>query len=294
MASTRFTLDLRTAGMFSNVNEVIQYLHLAETEGFQFHVTWKWSCYGEQERPGNPWEYYFEQCFDTGSWTDDPPLLPVGKPVACARDNIITPRLRDRQCAPLLLPVDRHLPHRYISRYLRLNAATRQVVDDFARTFDGRRVIGVHIRGEGRVHGGAAAMMNAKGRRELSSDFERYFQQIDGQLKPGDNSAVFVCSDSQDIVDRMVERYADRVILYPATRSAFGEMHAGHARNAGETFPRFKLGQDVLVEAYLLARSDYFIHGNSNVANFVLCCNPALPSHYIYEQEMQAIIASAQ
>ena len=39
---------------------------------------------------------------------------------------------------------------------------------------------------------------------------------------------------------------------YPSTRSAFGEMHnRAHPANKGKTFPRYKLGEDVLVEAYI-------------------------------------------
>lgn len=46
----------------------------------------------------------------------------------------------------------------------------------------------------------------------------------------------------------------------------------------------YKLGEDVVIEAFLLARTNFFIHANSSVANFVLCLNPALPHHDIYER----------
>ncbi|MGU9956384.1 MAG: hypothetical protein ACNYPI_01685 [Arenicellales bacterium WSBS_2016_MAG_OTU3] len=53
-------------------------------------------------------------------------------------------------------------------------------------------------------------------------------------------------------------------------------------KNKGLTFSPYKLGLDVVVETYLLARTNYFVHGTSNVANFVLSVNDRLDSFYVY------------
>jgi hypothetical protein len=60
-------------------------------------------------------------------------------------------------------------------------------------------------------------------------------------------------------------------------------MHERRESPENEQFSGYKLGEDILVEAYLLAHTDVFIHGNSNVANFVLCKNPDLRAIYAYE-----------
>jgi len=60
-------------------------------------------------------------------------------------------------------------------------------------------------------------------------------------------------------------------------------MHANHPKNKGLSFSPYKLGLDIVMEAYLLARTDYFVHGNSNVANFVVSLNAQLRSCYVYE-----------
>jgi len=39
---------------------------------------------------------------------------------------------------------------------------------------------------------------------------------------------------------------------------------------------------DVVVEAYLLSETSVFVHGNSNIVNFVLCKNPTLHHKYVY------------
>jgi hypothetical protein len=77
-----------------------------------------------------------------------------------------------------------------------------------------------------------------------------------------------------------MQRYGARVLTYDSCHSELGEMH--EARGAHDEFPRYRLGEDVLVEASLLADVDYLVHGNSNVSNFVLCKNPALRSTYAF------------
>ena len=44
-----------------------------------------------------------------------------------------------------------------------------------------------------------------------------------------------------------------------------------------------RLGQEVIVDAYLMALADVFVHGNSNVANFVLCKNSKLRHEDIFD-----------
>jgi len=112
--------------------------------------------------------------------------------------------------------------------------------------------------------------------------FEVFFRAIDERLSEDPTSTLFLCSDSQKVIDGFSDRYGDAFVLYPSIRSDFGEMHANHCENKGIQFPRKKLGIDIVVKAHLLSRCDYFIHGNSNVANFVLCYNPGLEHQYIF------------
>jgi hypothetical protein len=98
-------LLLRPAGMFSNVNEVIQQLHIAEQQGYRFIIDWRDSCYLDPEHDQDPWLYYFEECFpDIDVDREHLPDLPTGRVIAYARGNIITPRFADGVRDPLLLP----------------------------------------------------------------------------------------------------------------------------------------------------------------------------------------------
>jgi len=114
--------------------------------------------------------------------------------------------------------------------------------------------------------------------------FGQYFKFVDQQLLKHPDARIFICSDSAFVINEIEANYKSKIIAYNSTRSEFGEMHVrGHPANRGITFRPYKLGEDVLLEAYLLCATNYFVHGNSNVVNFVLCANPSLPHKYVYE-----------
>ena len=140
-------------------------------------------------------------------------------------------------------------------------------------------VIGLHIRGPGRVVGVRDRSKEVATTEGLG--LPSYFRAVDAALLTRQRARIFACSDSSLVIDAIAERYGDRVITYDASRSEFGEMHANHPSNAGLSFSPYKLGLDVLVEAYCLSGTDFFIHGNSNLANFVVCRNPTLEHLYV-------------
>ena len=277
-----YELRLRNSGMFSVVNEVIQYLYLAESKDYEFFIDWRHSCYLDVSRQGDPWEYYFEPCFKDVSATSGLTLLPVGRSVACSKNNVITPRITDGNCKPLLMPYNRNVPNQLISKYLRLKPHIANAINQFEDKNFSQQTIGLHLRGLGRDHGGADEL-RAQGNGSNTIDYERFFAPIDEELMKKPDAKIFVCSDSQAVIDYVNNAYGQRAINYDSTRSAFGEMHANHPKNKGMSFSPYKLGLDIVMEAYLLARTDYFVHGNSNVANFVVSLNAQLRSCYVYE-----------
>lgn len=279
-------LRLRPPGMFSNVNEVVEQARLAEDGGYRFAIDWSRSCYAEPGRAGDPWSYYFEPC-----WPDLPleavlgadlPVLPGGKDVACTRANIITPRREDGNCTPLLIPRDRSGAGALIARYVRINAMVTAEIARAGAALVQPGTVGLHIRGPGRTHGGTLGLRRRHAA-EGGVPLDLYFGHADAALAERPGARIFACSDSARVIAAVRDRYGKRAVFYDASRSAFGEMHdAAHPANAGLDFSPYKLGLDVLVEAHLLAETDVFVHGNSNVANFVLCKNPKLRHVYVY------------
>lgn len=274
-------LSLRPDGMFSNVNEVIEQLRLANNTGYKFQIDWSSSCYRDETRPEDPWSYYFLPCFEFVEQNQGIlESIPSGGPVTCTQENIITPRLEDGKMDPLLLPHDRHGAHDIIERYIRPRADVLDLVDQFQASNFRSPVIGLHIRGQGRRDGGVSRMRK-RYNSENQVPYQPFFAQTDEALRLLPSAQIFVCSDSGTVIEHVQERYGERVISWNAQRSPFGEMHAHHSENKGLEFSPYQLGLDILVEALLLSRTDIFVHGNSNVANFVLCKSPDLIHAYV-------------
>ena len=111
--------------------------------------------------------------------------------------------------------------------------------------------------------------------------YRAYFAKLDHLLRGGQYDQILICTDSLSVRERFVARYRKRVVWLDASLTREGEMHA---RPATHRFSKQKLGDDAIVEAYLLSRTQYLLHGNSNLTNFVLCNSPQMPSHDVYQR----------
>ncbi len=266
--------------MFANVNEVVQHLHLAEQGAYRFVIDWSASCYREEGRPEDPWNYYFEDCFPGCRGKQTVAFAEENRAYVRREDNVIAPQRESGGIFFLMPAADRRLANRYIERYLILKPHIAAKIDAFvAANFNGF-VIGLHVRGPLRRD---PDILDRR-RRDASEEgvpFDRYFRLVDAALAKHAEARIFACSDSGFVIDRIVARYGARVFVHPSARSALGEMHRSKRTIKG--FSPYRLGEDVLVEAYSLARTDLLVHGSSNVSNFVLCKNPALEHRYAYE-----------
>lgn len=276
-------LQLGPFGMFGNVNEVICQLHMAEQNGYKFTIDWSRSPYKDNSLRGDPWRYFFEDCFDDAD-QDASEVLGLLGGSTDSNVNIMRPRLYENiPGGPILLPKDRRTPHRLIGKYLRIKPDIEHMISDYRANHLNGYTIGLHLRGPGRLDGGTKQL---KRRHNLKNGvpFDLYFSHVDQRLGSHPEAKVFVCSDSQMVIDECKSKYGARITTYDATRSNFGEMHTENRGNLTK-YSGYKLGVDVIAEAYLLSHTDYLVHGNSNVSNFVLCLNPSQESKYIYEDD---------
>ncbi|HEY0706240.1 MAG TPA: hypothetical protein VGG33_05550, partial [Polyangia bacterium] len=112
-----------------------------------------------------------------------------------------------------------------------------------------------------------------------------YFAKLDQLLAEKKSGVrydqILICTDSLAVRERFVERYGKRLVWLDASLTHEGEMHA---RLTTHQFSKQKLGDDAIVEAYLLSRTQFLVHGNSNLTNFVLCNAPELPAHDVYQR----------
>lgn len=278
-----FLLKLRGSGFFSNVNEVVQQIAIAKEKNYKFIIDWSSSCYRIPEFACDPWLYYFKPCFeieaDGVNWK--PAMLPGGGEVACSQTNIITPSEINRLCGSMLLPRDRVKAHEIIKNHIKPHDDILNKISSFQKEKFRRHMIGLHIRGAGRID---------KDIKEVRPDLaltksvsiQTAFHHIDEIIEFCPNVGIFACSDSQIVINQIKETYEDRVVSYPSQRSDFGEMHVrSNENNKGLQFDNRKLGEEVLIEALLLSQTNFFIHSFSNISNFVLCANPTLFHRYV-------------
>lgn len=278
-------LKLKNGGIFFNVNKVIDFIYRAKKENYKFVIDWGDSCYKDGSMEGDPWNYYFEDCFEPVSKYNIHNLKIANRPGFRPENNIIRPHTGEY----LLLPKNRYLVHQYISKYIKLKPHLTKIINEFKKENFNEHIIGLHLRGPGRIDGGVPKLRE---KYNLKNDvpFDLYFKCVDTQLKKHPEAKILLCSDSQMVINECKNKYKDKIIIYKASRSEYGEMHNNIHQNAkdankGLTFSNYKLGEDVIVEAYLLSAANFLIHGNSNVSNFVLCNNPNLYHTYVFKKD---------
>lgn len=293
-------LKLPEDGMFSNVNRIVYYSFLAEIQKYKFLIDWSASCYQDADIDNtiDPWNYYFEDCFKIDNNDVDLSKLETISLKGHEENNIINPRETNIFGKRLAIPSNRILCNYYIKNYITLKPYLTDKIKEFKEKKFSGNVIGVHIRGPERLMFSVcnrqlftpSVYEKIKNAINLKNDipFDLYFNKIDEQIKINPSSKIFVCSDSQMVIDECLQKYGDKVITYNATRSEYGELHNVneslkhiHEANKGLSFSRYKLGEDVIVEAYLLSETNYFIHGNSTMSNFIICQNPKLEHYYV-------------
>jgi hypothetical protein len=273
-------LSLRGAGMFSNVNQFLETVRRCRDEDRLF-VEWRRSRYSE-----SPAVDTFSDFFDWPK-ADEAKLETGGyqaiSPYTHTPDLVVAPRGRDLNF--LMPPRDRALVKRLIDRHLRLgDRVAARLERAHAALLAGKRTIGLHVRGPGRRSGGIGRHIVAMQWRWPGvrvPPYRAYFAKLDELLRDGRYDQILICTDSLSVRERFIGRYGKRLVWLDASLTHEGEMHA---RPNTHCFSKQKLGDDAIVEAYLLSRTQILLHGNSNLTNFVLCNAPALPSHDVYQR----------
>jgi hypothetical protein len=243
------------AGLFSLFLSVLNDLTWCERNGKIPVVYWKSShCvyYQKKKYNGakNPWEYYF---------------LPVSNLSYNKRDKI------NNQCAApdgstifpsgpiwLLTQTQRMwVNEALIEKYIKLHPSIQQKINDFYQThFEGKKTVGIHLRG------------TDKFTEEKPVPILKIFEEANRHK----NCQYFIATDEEKLLKTAIKTLHGKVIYHSSTRSTNGQ--PVHLRKTN----RAKLGEEVLIEAYLLSNCDYFIHTVSNVSTAVLLLNPELKS----------------
>ena len=260
---------LKTSGMFCELAHTVAAAGYADAHDLALRPVWLGGLYSP---PGqDAWPQLFDQpetpshvALDIGN--RDPRIHPYR--LVSPRGPELPSEYQVRyKCRDFLAPpASRGQAARLIRQYVvprpEVLAAKRELRD---RIEPG--TIGLHLRGPGRLHGGAAWLYDqlCMGK----PPYEAYFRIVDRQL--GADSKVLLCTDAGCVADRVLRRYGrNRVIQASQHLPDEGEPHLA------KRFDPHGLAVDALCDAWLLASCSFLVHGNSNLSNFVLCLNPDL------------------
>jgi len=243
------------AGMFSYIWEVLQGIYRFPNE--KYHVRFgRESCYFDeqlyqQQGIDNVWEYYFEQLNSIEHDDITNVVNLASSPESEYRDIYMEPSAYITRTAEYYDIINKHvklLPH------------VSEKIEDFYNTyFKDKKILGIHCRGTDHPD---------------KKDMAYYINEISKYIN--DYDYIFIASDEQYRVDCIKQAFGNKVIEYNVTtRSASDAPLHYHTEFQCS---KYYIGEDVIIEAFLLAKTNYLLCcTGSNVNFFVRALNPNLP-----------------
>jgi len=255
----------RGPGFFACLFDTLSHLVIAEQQRKIPVVYWgKNSLYFE---PGgyngvlNAWEYYFE---------------PVS-PARYARSDVIHDEHVDsiKSIGGVFAyycnnktgkTIARYQVNKIMQKYIRVKShITQQVITFYKKYLMGRKTVGIHLRGTDKH----IECINTPPAEILAFANKMY-----------KNHQFFIATDEEALLELAKKTLNGPVIYFDSFRSRDGRPVHFYSDN------KAKVGEEVLIEALLLARCNIFLHTCSSVSTAVLCINPALdnisfPSKFI-------------
>lgn len=277
-------ITARPAGLFSLVFQVLEQIDVCQ----RYHITpvvyWNsicpyWSEAGYND-VRNAWEYYFRPVSSV--------KLTELIAAETAPEHLTAIKLTELVNQPQVTVSDQYLFHlipelsvnekqrQYIHSLLQhhivIHEAILKKVDQFYNThLSGHEIIGVHLRGKEKY-----TDLHFTGRGYLSLDY--YYKEIDHYIERHPTAIIFLASDTIVLANKMIERYGKRIRQTVALRSN-DETGGVHLQTS-----QAELGEQVLIDCLLLARSNFLVHGISNVPFAATYFNPTLPHVDIYKK----------
>ena len=246
------------AGMFSYIWVVLQSIYEHPNE--KYYIDWnKFTPYYDPEKikhTDNVWEYYFEQpdIKTMPSWDE---IIDVG---------IWNGNISSAYCH--LSDVDEQKRVKYaeiINRYVKPLPHIGDKIKSFEdkHSLKNKRVLGVHCRGVSGAFDGA----------HLTTK-EFYTSQVSELEK--DYDVIFVISDEFSYIEYLSKKFGSKIVFYEdAVRETLdrkdmillpGDDHK--LKN------KYKQGEDVIIDAFLLSNASFIICPYSNVSTFSHFVNP--------------------
>ena len=261
------------------------------------HSNFSSFCYGN-EADGNIFLRLFEPPFDIPlSSYEDSSFLRNDAYLRTDYDETKEPHLTYIHAYKLYKRKDfqnwRDLYHQYFSRYIFLRKDLQQSIDTFIEhNFDGYFVISAHIRHP------SHSIEQPGGRLPTVEVFKEIIDQQISIVSKSQEKLVrlFIATDQYSVIEYFRQFYNDIMITTHATRAtAEHDLAFNRANRSEEQIQGFqiqhimasdsskwsvKMADEVIIDTWLLASSELFIHITSNIATAVSFINPNIRMVY--------------
>ena len=277
-------------GLFAQVERVLNQLHLAGARGLVPHVflgrkafASPTSCevgenqYFDAAAGPNVWEYYFEpvSSYRGGNASlDGRPVRLLAVSDEDARRHAIW---SDKDAVTSYFEFNRYDDQLHAVR-TRVRRQGARLVNEWLRVRPpllaeaaallapwrrrSSHLLGVHLRGTDKVT-------------HPKVPLQKFFTYIDAYTKRHSDALIVLCTDDQSYHAAVIERYgAARVV----SRGA-GYATKNVVRDA--TIPPQRKGHDAVLDALLLAHTDFLLKGTSSLSEFALWYNPDLITEHL-------------
>lgn len=262
-------------GLFSEFHSVLGALKYSEQHGAAgVRIDYRSPNYLDPSHGPNWWVYFFERALmPTNAHADRGAEIHLD--TAFARygryggfcDLVNGPAAR---FYPITYGLSREELHRLISQHIRVRTEIREKVATFVRdSFAGAYVVGVHYRGTD------SAGRHFPYYRIPYDDYIAEVRRCVDRRAPGAHR-VFVATDERGFLEAMRREFDDAVVCWegsPRTDATALPIHF----DAALPVSNYTKGETAVIDALLLAETDYLVKGRSNLSDASLAFNPRLP-----------------
>lgn len=258
----------KVRGFFSNFFAVLNHLDWSIKNEKAPIVLWdKESVYYNSEGYNgsfNVWEYYFEPLSDLAYDPNDKIYRNYDAP-----DKF---RLIEHQNNPANVPdyeLRKKINTELITPFIKVKSEVHdKMIEFYENNIKGKNTIGIHLRG------------TDKHLAITPVPVEEILQEANNHTTP--DCQFFVATDENALLEEAKKQLNGPVIYYDSHRSDDGKpIHY-------KSIFKAQMGEEVLIEALLLAQCNKFIHTCSNVSAAVLLFNPELENILLAPAEITA------
>jgi hypothetical protein len=152
-------------------------------------------------------------------------------------------------------------------KYFKVTGRIKDKEEQFVKAkMQGKNWVAVHLRGTDKINESPHLL-------ETNASYAPYLRRI---LDLNPNIGIFLLTDSEHMLHALTTEYADRVLTTAAVRSSTAtgvHMSGGDAHN---------LGDEVLIDALLATRCDYFIGNVESNVSLAIASLKNWPAGYIF------------